>query len=203
MKFPLACGAIGRVCADEVLQAPANRWLDVWFAFVAQRKAQNCDRNGAGVAVAGDQRIDGFQLYIERSTSLSLSLTWPIGIVRFEDARPETRQAVVGDGGAARAYVICRRDNAFQSSCRGIAINCSGVEAKEGLLQIEAFGWPIHNLPIVQIAAPAERDDCRFDQHAAKWQPNLSQLILTVTDNRCQNPTHLNVSFCLTYSYSV
>jgi len=88
---------------------------------------------------------------------------------------------MIGDGRAARAFVISRRNDPFKGSGCPALVSRFGVQAEEGLPQIETLCRAVDDLPIMEIAAPAERNDARAD--AADWQPDLSQVILIVADS--------------------
>ena len=89
---------------------------------------------------------------------------------------------MIRHSGAARAFVVGWRDDAFQRPCACRAISGFGEQTEECLLQVEALGWAIDDLPIVQVAAPAQGDDAGAD--AAQRQPDLAQMLLIIAAKR-------------------
>ena len=155
-------GAAGPVRADEVLQVAADRRLDVAFALVAEHKTQDSDRDAAVVAVGRDERVEGLQLGAQRDIRVA-EADLAEGIGGFETTMAEAGQAVIGNEGAARAFIIGRRDDAFQCIHGGRAVAMAGVQGEKCLFDIEALGGPIDDFPVVQVAATAKRDDAGAD----------------------------------------
>ena len=169
-----AARAIG---ANEIVQTAADSRFDIGFALVKQDEAQDCDRNAAVVAVGRDQRVECLQLCSERYT-LVAERHGAKGVCRFKSAIAEARQAMIGNGGAASAFVIGRG----MTPSSAVAVRLPSADfvykLKKLCCKSNAFCRAVDDLPIVEIAAAAERDDAGAD--AAERQPDLSQVVLVV-----------------------
>ena len=121
------------------------------------------------------------QLGAERDIGIA-ELDAAEGVRGIKATFAEARQAVVGHGRAHLAFIIGGMNDPLKRGGCFASVGGSGVQAEKRLLQVETLGRTVHDLPVMQVAAPAERDDARAD--AAERQANLAQMILIVSLKR-------------------
>ena len=123
--FGFAASAIG---TDEVLQVAADGRFDISIALVLQHETQDRDGNTAVIAIGRDERVERLQLQSEGYIVIA-EVDLAEGIRCLESAIAEAWQPVIRCSRAARAFVIRRRDDAFEGLGGGLAISTAGVEA--------------------------------------------------------------------------
>ena len=160
--------AVASVGADEVGQSRADRHPHGNVRRVGSHPAQDGDGQAAVVGAAGDERVEGFEPQ-ERSGHVRVGqakLRQRIGGV--ERGVGEARQAMVRRGRTKRALELHRVEIAFEQPrdrWPALGLHASGKEgaglghvARDGHGGDEALGGAVDNLPVAEIAAPAERD---------------------------------------------
>ena len=79
---------------------------------------------------------------------------------------------------AKRTFKITRVDHAFERACHGWFAFGFGKERKKSLLWLKSFCGAIDNLPVSQVAAPAQRHAARAD--ATQRHGDAPQMLLVV-----------------------
>jgi hypothetical protein len=144
---------------------------------VGQHVAQDGDRNAAGIGVGGDERIKRLQAHREGNVRVGKQ-NLPERISSLEGTSAEARQGVIGQRAACSALIIDGVDGTFQSACHRFLTIWLRIQREKRMGRHETFGGPVHDFPIAQIAAPAQRNRARAD--AAQGQGDTSQMLLIV-----------------------
>ena len=144
---------------------------------VAEFKAQQGQGQSAGIRVCGNQRVEGLQPHFQRHI-LIFQIHLAEGIGGLEATVTKPGQAMVGDRGAGLAFKVLDRDGALQRPRTGVAVGVAGVQREEGLLRLKALGRSVDDFPVLQVAAPAQRDGAGAD--TAEGQGDTPQVFAFV-----------------------
>lgn len=154
--------AVGPISTDQTVQVAADRSTNGPVSRVGNNIAQNRERPSAGLSIARHQRIEGLQANLKWHIRVAQNdLAKRIG--RFKAAIFEAGQAVIAFRTPPSAFVLRGIGSAFQHSHHWRVVLALYPQSKETVLRGIALSGSIDDLPIAQIAAPAQGNGAGAD----------------------------------------
>ena len=143
------------------------------------------NRNAAGLRITRHERVECLEMHLHRKVRIRKDdATQRVGCGECRMA--EARQIMAWSGAAVASFVFGRFQGTLQDPAdrAGFAGLCKEREERTNVAagRNEALGGPVHDFPVAQVTAPAERYGSR--PNASQGHRKASEMILIVVAER-------------------